>query len=107
MGIALATAISAWLTVLLLYVLLKMRGSITLDSRLISHGVKTIICSIAMGITCFFLSLTLFPHMIMYSTIINVGVLILAIAICKIIYIVMIFMLKVLTIDELKGYLKK
>ena len=107
MGIALATAISAWLNVLLLYVLLKMRGSITLDSRLISHGVKTIICSIAMGIACYFLNLTLFPHMIMYSTIINVGFLIFAIAICKIIYIVMIFMLKVLTIDELKGYLKK
>ena len=107
MGIALATAISAWLNVLLLYVLLKMRGSITLDSRLISHGVKTIICSIAMGIACYFLNLTLFPHMIMYSTIINVGFLIFAIAICKIIYMVMIFMLKVLTIDELKGYLKK
>ena len=42
-GIALATAISAWVNALLLYVILKMRDNITLDSRLINHAVKTII----------------------------------------------------------------
>ena len=47
-GIALATAISAWLNTLLLYVILKTRDNITLDSRLISNSVKTIICSIVM-----------------------------------------------------------
>ena len=107
MGIALATAISAWLNALLLYVVLKIRDNIALDSRLVSQGIKTFICSIVMGSACYYLNLALFTHMIMHSTIINIGALIMAIAICKIIYTVMIFMLKVLTIDDLKGYIKK
>ena len=106
-GIALATAISAWLNTLLLYVLLKIRDNITLDSRLISNSVKTIICSIVMGVACYFLNIALFAQMIIHSTIINIGALIMAIAICNIIYTVMIFMLKVLTIDDLKRYIKK
>ena len=60
-----------------------------------------------MRIACYFLNLALFAQMIIHSTIINIGALIMAIAICKIIYMVMIFMLKVLTIDDLKGYIKK
>ena len=106
-GIALATAISAWLNALLLYVILKIRDNITLDSRLISNSVKTIICSIIMGITCYFLNLALFANMIMHSTLNNIGALIIAIAISKIIYTSMIFVLKVITIDDLKGYIKK
>jgi len=107
MGIALATAFSAWLNALLLYVILKIRDNITLDSRLISNSVKTIVCSIVMGVACYFLNLALFANMIIHSTIINIGALIMAIAICNIIYTVMIFMLKVLTIDDLKRYIKK
>ena len=106
-GIALATAISAWLNVLLLYIILKMRDNITLDARLIKNVIKTIICSIAMGCVCYFLNLTFFLHMTMHSAIYNVGVLILVIMICKTVYIAMIFMLKVLTIDELKRYIRK
>ncbi|HJL57947.1 MAG: murein biosynthesis integral membrane protein MurJ [Pelagibacteraceae bacterium] len=105
-GIALATAISAWVNALLLYVILKMKDNITLDSRLINHGVKTVICSIIMGGACYYLNLTLFPHMNMHSTTNNVAALIIAIMACNIIYMTMIFMLKVLTIDELKGFIK-
>ena len=105
-GIALATAISAWVNALLLYVILKMRDYITLDSRFINHAIKTILSSIIMGIACNFLNSTLFPHMNMHSTTNNVVALIIAIIACKIIYMTMIFMLKVLTIDELKGYIK-
>ena len=107
MGIALATAISAWINALLLYVMLKMRDNISLDSRLISKGYKIIICSVVMGVVCYFSNLTLFSHMTVYSTILNIGVLTLAVVINQIIYIVMIFLLKVLTIDELKGYIKQ
>ena len=105
-GIALATAISAWVNALLLYVMHKMQDNITLDSRLINHGVKTVICSIIMGVACYYLNLTLFPHMNIHSTANNVAVLIIAIMACNIIYMTMIFMLKVLTIDELKGFIK-
>ena len=107
MGIAIATAVSAWINAFLLYVILKMRENITLDSRLISNGYKIIICSVVMGVVCYFSSLTLFSHMDVNSTILNIGALTLAVVINQIIYIVMIFLLKVLTIDELKGYIKK
>ncbi len=105
-GIALATAISAWVNTFLLYVILKMKDNITLDSRFINHSIKTIVCSIIMGVACYFFNLTLFPHMSMHSTINNAVALVIAILVCNIIYMTMIFMLKVLTIDELKGYVK-
>ena len=107
MGIALATAISAWLSAFLLFMFLKIRDHITLDTRLISHGFKTLICSIVMGCACYFLNLVFFLNMTMHSAIINVGALIFVLMICKIIYIAMIFMLKVLTIDELKRYIRQ
>ena len=107
MGIAFSTAISSWLNVLFLYIILTLRNNITLDSHMISRCFKTIICSIVMGIVCYYLNLMLFPHLTTNSIMINVGALILAITICKIIYMVMIFMLKVFSIDELKGYIKK
>ena len=106
-GIALATAVSAWFNALLLYVILMARDNITLDSRLISNSVKAIICTIVMGIACYYLNLLLLSNMIVQGTIINVLTLIIAIVICKIIYTVMIFMLKVITIDDLKGYIIK
>ena len=59
-----------------------------------------------MGVACYFLNFTLFPHMNMHSTVNNVVALIITIMACNIIYMTMIFMLKVLTIDELKGYIK-
>ena len=107
MGIALATAISAWINTLLLYIILNMRNNIVLDSRLISHSFKIIICTVVMGFACYLLNLTFFPHMTIHSTIANVGALILTIMLCIIIYIAAIFMLKVLTINELKKYIKK
>ena len=60
-----------------------------------------------MGIACYFLALNLFVNMISMNTITNIGMLILTILVCKIIYIAMIFMVKVITIDDLKGYIKK
>ena len=83
-----------------------MRNNITLDSKLIFSSYKIVICSVVMGITCYYSNLILFPHMVLHSNIFNFVELIGAIVINQIIYISMIFMLKVLTIDELKGYIK-
>ena len=107
MGIALATAISAWLNAFLLYIVLKTRNNITLDSHLISNIIRIVICSIMMGCICYFLNLIFLPSMTMHSLIYNVGALIMVIMLCKTVYIAMIFMLKVLTIDELKRYIRK
>ena len=106
-GIALATAISAWINALILYIILNIRDNITLDSRLIRNGYKIIICTFVMGIICYFLNVTLLSNMALLSTILNFGALTLAVLINQVVYIAMIFMLKVLTIDEFKGYIKK
>ena len=106
-GIALATAISAWVNAVLLYIILRMRNNISLDSRLVSNSYKIIISSTVMGVACYFLNLILFYDMILHSLILNLSGLILAIMISNIVYYVMIFILRVFTLDELKGYIKK
>ena len=107
MGIALATAISAWINVVLLYIILKIRNNINLDSRFKNHLIKIIISSSIVGIVCYFLNITLFLHINSHTTIINALALILIILICIIVYLTMIFMLKVLTIEELREYIRK
>ena len=60
-----------------------------------------------MGVACYFSNLILFSDMILHSLILNLSGLILAIVISNIVYYVMIFILRVFSIDELKGYIKK
>ena len=107
MGIALATAISAWINCLLLYVMLKIRDNIIIDTRLIRNGYKIIICSFVFGVTCYYSNLIFFSYKAMHGNIYNFSLIALVVAINKIVYISMLFILKVLTIDELKGYIKK
>ena len=106
-GIALATTISAWVNAVFLYIILRIRNNISLDNRLVSHSYKIIISSTVMGVACYFSNLILFSDMTLHSLFFNLSVLILAIVISKIVYYVMIFMLRVFTVDALKGYIKK
>ena len=106
-GIALATAISSWINAFLLYFLLKIREHILLDLRFIKNLYKIIISSIVMGLACYFLNETIFTKIYTNDVIINICYLILVITFCMIVYIIMVFMLNVLKIDEIKGYLKK
>ena len=58
-----------------------------------------------MGVTCYFLNLNILSSYDSCTALLmNVIALILVVAVCNIIYMTIIFMLKVLTIDELKGY---
>ena len=107
MGIALATTISAWTNVLALYAILKIREEVSLDTRLIKNGYKIIFCSVVMSGICYFSNLILSSHLALHSTIFNIFELALIVVINIIVYIAMIFMLKVLTIEELKGYIKR
>ena len=107
MGIATATAISAWVNTILLYIILRSKDSFVLDTQLIRNSFKIIISMIAMVVGCYFLNKVLFVNISGLSSLLKIGSLILIIVCCKIIYIGMIFMLKVLTIQDLKGYIKK
>lgn len=48
-GLALATAIAAWVNVITLYVILVRRGHFKIDARLKSRGIRIILASLAMG----------------------------------------------------------
>ena len=106
MGIAVATAVSAWINAFLLYIVLRTRNNILLDTRTIQNSIKIIIATILMLIACYFLNVMFFANLAFTNILTNLGLLFLIIILCKIIYIGTIFMLKVLTIDELKGYIK-
>tara|TARA_Y100000996_G_scaffold154327_1_gene118850 strand:- start:320 stop:1879 length:1560 start_codon:yes stop_codon:yes gene_type:complete len=107
MGIALATAISSWINAFLLFIILYLRNNFKPDKKIIKNLLKILISALVIGFICYFLNLLLFPEISTQQMIINILALILIIIVCNIIYVLMIFMLKVVTINDLKGYLNK
>jgi len=107
MGIALATAISAWVNSLLLFIVLRINKNFILDSQLITNTFKIFISVILMALGCYFLNLIIFANIQDLSLLFKAGNLFLIIVCCNILYFGMIFMLKVLTIQDLKRYIQK
>ena len=107
MGIALATAISAWINALLLYLLLFMRGFLKFDSLLIRNSIKILFSSALLIFGIFGLKGILFDDFSANSILINSLSLFLMIFLVLIIYLGLVIVLKVLTINQLKQYLKK
>lgn len=62
-GVAVATAISAWVNVLILYALLHRRDQLRADARLIARGARILIASAVMGGALWFAGPLLDPHM--------------------------------------------
>ena len=107
MGIALATAISAWINALLLYVMLSIRNNIKVDSLLISNSLKILISSVVLVFGIYALKILIFKDFISNSILLNSLFLLLMIFLAIIIYFVLVIMLKVVTINQLREYLKK
>ncbi len=107
MGIALATAISAWINALLLYVMLSLKNNIKFDSVLISNSIKILISSIVLVLGIYGLKVIIFEDFVSNSILINSLFLLLTIFLTIIIYLGLVIMLKVLTINQLRQYLKK
>ena len=78
-----------------------------LDNQIISNSLKILISSIIMIIACYFLRNLLFLDIGEINIFVQILILFLIIVFCKIIYLAMIFMLKVISITNLKGYIKK
>ena len=106
MGIALATAISSWVNAVLLFFILRIQKNILLDSRFINSSFKIIISAIVMSVGCYFINQMIFSNLQDFNSLLQIVSLIFVIICCKIIYLAMIFMLKVLTVQELKGYIQ-
>ncbi len=107
MGIALATAISAWINALLLYVMLSLRNNIKFDSLLISNSIKILISSIVLVLGIYGLKVIFFEDFVSNSILLNSLFLLLTMFLTIIIYLGLVIMLKVLTINQLRQYLKK
>ena len=107
MGIALATAISAWINAIILFLILRKENNLFLEIRLINNSLKILISAFIMMVGCYFLNELIFTNIANLSTILKVSNLFLVIICSKIIYLVMIFMLKVTSIHDLKGYIQK
>jgi len=107
MGIALATAISAWINTILLFLILRKNNNLILDYKLINNSLKIIISTSIMVVASYFLNKIFFSNIQDLNLLQKVGNLLIVIICCKIIFFAMIFMLKVLTIQDLKGYIKR
>ena len=107
MGIALATAISAWINTILLFLILYKDNNFFLESKLVKNSLKIVLATLIMMLMCYFLNQLMFTNIADLSTILNVSNLFLVIICSKIIYLLMIFMLKVISIRDLKGYIQK
>ena len=107
MGIALATAISAWINALLLYVFLYRRNLIQFDDILVKNSLKIFINSAILFAAIYVLNETFFNNIIDNSVLVNSGLLLLMIFLAIIIYFALVIVLKVLTINQLREYLKK
>jgi putative peptidoglycan lipid II flippase len=106
MGLALETSISSWVNAILLFFILKFKKHLTIDYILIKNTFKIIIALLIMIFSCYILNKIIFSYFT-FNLPIKVTGLLLVIICSKIIYLTMIFMLKVFSINDLKGYLKK
>ena len=107
MGIAVATALSAWINALLLYFFLTLRNNIKFDNQLINNGFKILISSIVLFFVIYGLQIILFDDFTDNSLIINSSFLLLTIILSVIIYLGLVIMLKILSVNQFKNYLKK
>ena len=107
MGIALATAISAWANAFLLFIILQFKKNLILDAIFLKNSIKILISVLVMLSGCYVLNEIVFADLSNSDFSIKLGGLLLIIICCKIIYLTMIFMLKVLSFGDLKKYIQK
>jgi putative peptidoglycan lipid II flippase len=107
MGIALATAISAWINAILLFIILIIRQTLNLDRQFLSNILKLLICSLGIIFLIWYLESLFFVEVYLVNTIANIFYLLLTIIFTVVIYGILIFLLKIVTITDIKNYLKK
>ena len=107
MGIALATAISAWINAIVLFIILIFRQTLSLDRQLISNVIKLLLCSLGLVVFTWYLESFFFAKVHLVDTMTNIFYLLLTIILTVVIYGILIFLLKIIKITDIKNYLKK
>ena len=107
MGIAVATAISAWVNALLLYLFLAIRNHMKFDDLLVRNSIKILLSSSLLFAGIYVLNGLFFTNITGNSVLLNSTLLLLMIFLAIIIYFGLVIMLKVLSVNQLREYLKK
>ena len=107
MGIALATALSAWINAIVLFIILIIRQILNLDRQFLSNILKLLICFLGVMVLTWYLEGLFFAEVYLVDTMTNIFYLLLTIILTVIIYGILIFLLKIITITDIKNYLKK
>ncbi len=107
MGIAIATTISAWVNALLLYLFLAIRNHMKFDDLLVSNSIKILLSSSLLFVAIYLLNGLFFTNIGGNSVLLNSSLLLLMIFLAIIIYFGLVIMLKVLSLNQLREYLKK
>ena len=107
MGIAVATAISAWVNALLLYVFLAIRNHMIFDDLLVRNSIKILLSSTLLFVGIYVFNGLFFTNISGNSVLLNSTLLLLMIFLAIIIYFGLVIVLKVLSVNQLREYLKK
>jgi len=107
MGIALATAISAWVNAIILFIILINKKTLNLNRQFLSNIIKLLICLLGLIFIIQYLENFFFANLYLLDIMNNTFYLVLTIIITAAIYGILIFILKIITITDIKNYLKK
>ena len=107
MGIALATAISAWVNAILLFIILISNRNLDLDRQFFINVFKLGISLFFIIFITQFLSNFFFDQLYLVDIMDNIFYLIITIIFTTFIYVGLILVLKIITITDIKSYLKK
>ena len=99
MGIALATAISAWINAIVLFIILIIRQILNLDRQFLSNILKLLICFLGVMVLTWYLESFFFAEVYLVDTMTNIFYLLLTIILTVVIYGILIFLLKIITIN--------
>jgi len=107
MGIALATAISAWVNAILLFLILIGKKLLNLDRQFINNIFKLFVCLFGLVLVTRYLNSFFFAELYLLEIMKNIIYLVLTIMITAAFYVVLILILKIVTIADIKNYLKR
>ena len=106
-GIAIATSISSWLNALILYVVLRTKKQISIDNRCKKNIIKITCAAIFMLLICFLLRSATIAELMDSSFLVKVVYLMLNILIAIVVFTVLVFMLKIYSVQDIKHFLRK
>ncbi|MEX0298817.1 MAG: murein biosynthesis integral membrane protein MurJ, partial [Kordiimonas sp.] len=104
-GLAIATAIAAWVNAIILYIVLKKRGHITLEKQTIARLIKCIVSTAVMGTAVYYTSAAL-SHFFQQESMLRIAALG-GLIICGVVsYIVAIAVMRTFSLSDIKGFIR-